>query len=80
MVGERFGLTGRVVEDEGEEGDFSWGDGEDLASVESLGDAWNSGYLRSNCGDSRDLLTGSGGEGLGEKGYFYWQRKLPDPH
>ena len=27
MVGERFGLMGRVVEDEGEEGDFSRGMG-----------------------------------------------------
>ena len=42
-VGGRFGLTARAVENEGEGRDFSWGDGEDLASVESLGDAWNSG-------------------------------------
>ena len=82
-VGGRCGPQARLVEDEGEEGNFTRG----MGGFDGLWRNWSmlgavgiSGRIVDISGDLRDLLTGGGGEGLGKKSYFYWQRKLPDPH
>ena len=82
-MGERCGPQARLVEDEGEEGNFTRG----MGGFDGLWRNWSmlgavgiSGRIVDISGDLRDLLTGGGGEGLGKKSYFYWQRKLPDPH